>query len=229
MTTCSCAWPRCASRIPARPLVLYGHSLGGLIALGYVLSDRDRPLPDLLVLSAPGLDDNLAGWKRPMAGLLTSVVPKMQLANGVPDGGRSRDPGVDAASAADPLCSDKSTVRFGAEAFAEQDRVRPPLAGRDSHARADLRPPRLGRPASSRVAASAILEGKGNVTRHVHAGLRHECHHEPEHEAMSSPRWSRGSGRCARRRLRPGATNLRRRGVDSAHNRISASGERATR
>ena len=30
-------------------------------------------------------------------------------------------------------------------------------------------------------AASAILEGKGNVTRRVHDGLRHECHHEPEH------------------------------------------------
>ena len=33
-------------------------------------------------------------------------------------------------------------------------------------------------------AASAILEGKGNVTRRVHEGLRHECHHEPEHEQV---------------------------------------------
>ena len=30
--------------------------------------------------------------------------------------------------------------------------------------------------------ASAILDGKGTVTRRVHEGLRHECHHEPEHE-----------------------------------------------
>jgi hypothetical protein len=27
-----------------------------------------------------------------------------------------------------------------------------------------------------------VFEGMGNVTRHVHDGLRHECHHEPEHE-----------------------------------------------
>jgi acylglycerol lipase len=179
---------------PARPLVLYGHSLGGLIALGYVLSDRGRPLPDLLVLSAPSLDDNLAGWKRPMAGLLTSVVPKMQLANGVPAGSRSRDPGVDAASAADPLCSDKSTVRFGAEAFAEQDRVAAALAAADSlpiptyvlHGSDDPLVP---------VAASAVLEGKGNVTRQVHAGLRHECHHEPERADVLADvtRWIRAN------------------------------------
>ena len=36
------------------PVVLYGHSLGGLIALGYVLDARVQP--DALVLSAPGLD-----------------------------------------------------------------------------------------------------------------------------------------------------------------------------
>jgi alpha-beta hydrolase superfamily lysophospholipase len=29
--------------------------------------------------------------------------------------------------------------------------------------------------------ASAILEGKDNLTRRVHEGLRHECHHEPEY------------------------------------------------
>ena len=34
------------------PVVLYGHSMGGLIALGYTLADPPRPLPDLLVLSA---------------------------------------------------------------------------------------------------------------------------------------------------------------------------------
>jgi alpha-beta hydrolase superfamily lysophospholipase len=34
---------------PTRPLVLYGHSLGGLVCLGYVLDGRSEP--DLLVLS----------------------------------------------------------------------------------------------------------------------------------------------------------------------------------
>src|SRR5512141_1756004 len=36
---------------PDLPLILYGHSLGGLVAAGYVLSEQARTLPGLLVLS----------------------------------------------------------------------------------------------------------------------------------------------------------------------------------
>ena len=39
---------------PDRPVVLYGHSMGALVALGYVVAAPARPLPDVLVLSAPG-------------------------------------------------------------------------------------------------------------------------------------------------------------------------------
>ncbi|HEY3335319.1 MAG TPA: alpha/beta fold hydrolase [Candidatus Limnocylindrales bacterium] len=166
---------------PELPLVLYGHSMGGLICAGYVLSGSPRPLPDLLVLSAPGLDADLPSWKRSLARLLTGVVPKLRIANGLPPGGLSRDPEVRTRADADPLNSSSSTVRFGAEAFDEQDRVNAELARIDAmpvptyvfHGSADpIVPPR----------ASAVFDGIGNATRHVHDGLRHECHHEPEHE-----------------------------------------------
>ena len=52
--------PRARPR--GRPVVLYGHSLGGLIAAGYLLSDR--PKPDLAVLTSPALDSALPGWKK---------------------------------------------------------------------------------------------------------------------------------------------------------------------
>jgi alpha-beta hydrolase superfamily lysophospholipase len=168
---------------PGLPLVMYGHSLGGLITAGYVLSGRELPMPDLLVLSAPGLDAEQPGWKKGLAKVLTGITPKMKLANGLAKGGLSRDPAVEAAVEADPLCINTSTVRFGAEAFAEQDRVQAAIAGISAmpmptyvfHGSAD---PIVA------PAASAILEGKGNVTRRVHEGLRHECHHEPEHEQV---------------------------------------------
>src|SRR3954447_6656343 len=64
---------------PGLPLVLYGHSMGGLVCAGYVLSATERPLPDLLVLSAPALDADLPGWKRSMARTLTGVLPKLRI------------------------------------------------------------------------------------------------------------------------------------------------------
>jgi alpha-beta hydrolase superfamily lysophospholipase len=165
---------------PGRPLIMYGHSLGGLVACGYVVSGQDRLLPDALVLSAPGLDSTLPGWKRTLAAVLTGILPKMRLTNGLSQAGLSRDPAVRATADADPLCTDKSTVRWGAEAFAEQDRLRGLLPGLAAmpvptyvlHGSDDPIVP---------VAASAVLEGKGNTTRRIHEGLRHECHHEPEH------------------------------------------------
>ncbi len=162
---------------------MYGHSLGGLTVAGYVLSGRDLPMPDLVVLSAPALDAEQPAWKKILARILTNITPKMRLADGLPRDGRSRDPEVQAAVDADPLYVTRTTVRFGAEAFAEQARVQTAIAGISAmpmptyvfHGSAD---PIVA------PAASAMLEGKGNVTRRVHEGLRHECHNEPEHEQV---------------------------------------------
>lgn len=165
---------------PGLPLVMYAHSLGGLIATGYVVPGDGRPMPDLLVLSAPAIDAEQPMWKRKLAAILTGVVPRMRLANGLPADGLSHDPSVQARVDADPFCIGTSTVRFAAEAFAEQDRLRGLLPGLASmpvptyllHGSDDPIVP---------VRSSEVLAAKGNVTRRVWPGLRHECHHEPEH------------------------------------------------
>jgi alpha-beta hydrolase superfamily lysophospholipase len=163
-----------------RPVILYGHSLGALLAGGYVLADLPRPAPDLLVLSAPAIDDDLPRWKHAAAGLLGSVVPRMRVSNGPLGDEVSHDPSVVAAYVSDPLMVPSTTVRFGREAAAEQARVRAALAGLDRmpvptyvlHGSADTIVP---------LRASEAFAGKGNVAFHVHEGLRHETHNEFEH------------------------------------------------
>src|SRR5829696_5169695 len=56
-----------------RPVAIYAHSLGGLIAAGYLLTSRPRP--DVAVLSSPALDSALPGWKKRIARPLARVAP----------------------------------------------------------------------------------------------------------------------------------------------------------
>ena len=170
--------------------MLYGHSMGGLIAIGYALADPARPLPDLLVLSAPAIDAVIAPWKRLLASLLANLVPRFAVANGFPKGGLSSDPAVEAAYVADPLRVGRSTTRLGAEAFREQARVRAILARGGSlpvptyvlHGVDDPIVPEW---------ASRSLDGRANVTRRLYPGLHHETHNEPSGAAVidDTSRW----------------------------------------
>jgi alpha-beta hydrolase superfamily lysophospholipase len=165
------------------PVVLYGHSMGGLIALGYVLADPPRPQPDLLVLSAPAIAARVARWKRALADVLGRVTPRLEIPNELPPGALSRDVEVEVAYRSDPLNTHRTTARLGMELFHEQARVQARLAQIGGlpvptyalHGTDDAIVP---------VSASASLERRGNVTRRVYPGLRHEMHNEPERDAV---------------------------------------------
>ena len=165
------------------PLVLYGHSMGGLIALGYVLTDAPRPEPDLLVLSAPAIGANVALWKRSLADVLGRLTPRFEIANDLPPGGLSHDPQVELAYRSDPLNYHSTTARLGMELFHEQARV----AFRLAQIAALPRPTYVLHGSDDEVvpvSSSASLEGRANVTRRVYPGLRHEMHNEPEAAAI---------------------------------------------
>ena len=160
------------------PVILYGHSMGGLIALGYVLADQPRPLPDLLVLSAPAIDARVPLWKRTLAEVLARTVPHFAIANAFPKGSLSSDPAVESAYLADPIAVHRTTARLGVSIFNEQARVKKRLASGGPlpvrtyvlHGSDDPIVPEW---------ASRALDGRANVTRRVYPGLHHETHNEP--------------------------------------------------
>jgi alpha-beta hydrolase superfamily lysophospholipase len=157
-----------------RPVVLYGHSMGGLIVLGYLLSNC--PKPDLVVVTAPALDATLPTWKEALARALGRLVPTLPIPNGVDATTLSRDPRVAERFVADPSGVKVSTARFGAEGLAEQVRVRREVG-------------RLGLPmlvlhglddTFVPPSASEVLAKLPNAERRTYPGLRHELHNEPE-------------------------------------------------
>jgi acylglycerol lipase len=163
-----------------RPIVVYSHSLGGLIGLGYAVADPPRPLPDALVLSAPAIDSMIPAWKRAIARVLGAVAPTTTIPNDFDGELLSRDPAVGQRYVADERNEHATTARFGAEALAEQARVRAALARLSLptlviHGEADRLVP---------TAASEPLAALPGVTRRTYPELRHETHNEPEGRAV---------------------------------------------
>ena len=163
-----------------RPVFIYGHSLGGLIALGYAVADPPRPQPDGYVLSAPAMSSAIPAWKQALARVLGRVVPGLAIPNDFDGGLLSRDAEVGRRYLADPLNQHRTTTRFGLEALREQARVRGAVARlvlptRVIHGEAD----RLVPPAGSESLASLPC-----VTRLTYPDLRHEMHNEPEGRAV---------------------------------------------
>jgi acylglycerol lipase len=164
----------CRVRTPGRPLVVAGHSMGALIALGNACSDGAKP--DLLVLSAPPLGANAPGWQKVAAPVLSRIAPNMVIDNPIAGDQLSRDPAVGSAYFADPLVQPRSTARLGAELFAAMKSTKRSINRLDVptlviHGGSDNLVP---------TAVSEPLAAVPGVERRVLPGLRHESLNEPE-------------------------------------------------
>lgn len=160
------------------PVVLLGHSLGGLICSDYLTSER--PQPDLAVLSAPALAAEVPSWQRMLAPALGRIAPKTFIKSKIEGDLLSRDPAVGIAYESDPLVFGGATAGLGHELFTAMARVNEALR--------KLRVPTyVLHGAEDRLvppyASEPLGELKG-VTRRVWPELRHECMNEPEQDQV---------------------------------------------
>lgn len=169
------------SRYPDLPHFLYGHSLGGLLALSYALQ-YSNGLKGVMVTGA-GLRTSLQEQKArvAMAKILGTFAPSMTIPSGLESAGLSRDPEVVKVYLNDPLVHDKTSMGFGKAALSAIDlcfaRARdfvPPLL--IMHGKAD----RITYPGGSEDFANLAREKNRDVTLKLWDGLYHEIHNEPE-------------------------------------------------
>lgn len=176
---------------PSGPLVLVGHSMGGLIAASYVERETVRsegergPALDGLVLSSPflGLRMKVTPLKLWAARLLSHMAPRRAMSNELRPEDLSHDQRVVAASRKDPLNHKAATPRWATEIFkAQRDAV--------AHA-ADLRLPLLLMYAGDdRIADAAVTRSLGErvaaagATVICYEGYYHEIFNEVERERV---------------------------------------------
>jgi alpha-beta hydrolase superfamily lysophospholipase len=164
-----------------QPVFLYGHSLGGLQVLYYVLIHK--PQISGVISTAPALaaDKGVSPVTILMAKVMSRLIPSMQIDNGLDRSNLSRTSEVIERYNNDPLVHGKITARFGMELMemskwtrSQQEFPLPLLlmVGSGDH----IIDPK---------AVQVFGEGcKGDVTFRMLEGWYHEIHNEPEQEQI---------------------------------------------
>jgi len=160
------------------PVMLLGHSLGGLIAVEYALSDH--PQPDLVVLHAPAVGNFIPAWQRRLAPLLARLAPRMTFANWIDLNRVFTDPATVDLHRADPLRTTRTTARLAALLLEHMER-----AGRSVdqynartlvlHGAADHLVP---------LSATKAIGDLPSVDRKTYPGIRHGTIIEPQGMGM---------------------------------------------
>lgn len=108
MFTASCGVPGHPSSLPR---VLFGHSMGGVLALDFALHHPRDLLA--VVSSSAGLRSTIPPWwKLALANVARVTSPSTGFPNGLDESGISRDPEVLSARAEDPLVHDRISPRL---------------------------------------------------------------------------------------------------------------------
>lgn len=167
---------------PATRTFLFGHSLGGLMALDFVL--REKPALAGLVVSAPVLaTPGVSPLLLALARLLSGIWPRFSLDARLDANALSRDPRAVEAYLTDPLVHSKGTARLSTELARTQRWVTANAEGLDLpllvlHGAADaIAPP----PASRALFARATSRDKERIE---YPGGYHEPHNDTNRDEV---------------------------------------------
>lgn len=167
-----------AERIAGKP-VLFGHSLGGLVAFHAALDFASRIRG--LAMTSPffGLALEVPAWKRALGSLTSKLVPALSMPSGLKGKDVTRDPLIARAYDADPLVFPNATSRWftetsmaQAEAYSRAPRMTVPIAcllAGDDHV-------------ASTARASLVLERVPKLEVQVVDGAYHEILNDPGKE-----------------------------------------------
>ncbi len=165
----------------ALPLILLGHSLGGLVAGRFVALSMG--CVNGLVLSSPALDAGLGGAQKLLLAAMPRLAPNLCVGNGLDARWLSHDDGVVRDYLADPLVHDRISPRLGK--FIES--TGPATLAAAAHWRTPTLlmyagADRLVNPAGSRAFAEAAADSAalraGTVTSKCFEGFYHELFNE---------------------------------------------------
>jgi alpha-beta hydrolase superfamily lysophospholipase len=166
------------ARYPSLPIILYGHSLGGILVLYYGL--KRKPAVKGVIATSSGLRTAVEQQPAKMmaARVLGSLLPNVAIPSGLETAAISRDEKVVAAYRSDLLVHDKITLGFGkimmgVVAWTLAHAGEFPLPLLLLHGKAD----RIAFPAGS-IEFSAALKDK--CTLMLWDDAYHELHNEPE-------------------------------------------------
>ena len=169
------------------PLFLMGQSLGGTIALEYVLREANQLQGLILMSPALGLV-GVTSWKLWLGKMLSHIWPNFALDTGLDLSAGSRDPEVIAANSRDPLRHSQGTARLATELLKTIDWIY-------AHAR-ELQVPililhggadRVTVPESSRIFFERLI--LADKERLEYPGSYHELHNDLNYQEVLGDMW----------------------------------------